>query len=81
MGVKKNLILKNSIFVVHNIDKDSWQDMYLRIKCKQNIIANSSFGFWVAGLNSNPNKIVIAPKQWWNFFKKDDVVHLTWFRL
>ncbi|MEE9409091.1 MAG: alpha-1,2-fucosyltransferase [Polaribacter sp.] len=54
----------NKKYISNNTGKDSWIDMFLMSNCKHNIIANSSFSFWGAWLNSNVNKKVIAPKKW-----------------
>ena len=64
-----------------NTKADSWQDMYLMTQCRHNIIANSSFSWWSAWLNENPEKVIIAPSKWFNSLEAKDIVPQEWIKI
>lgn len=82
---KENLKLDAPMVFVDNNDDITGgaEDMRLMRSCKHNIMANSSFSWWGAWLNENPEKIVIAPKQWFQDPGIDisDLLPKEWIKL
>lgn len=79
---QENLKIKNCEFINHNSSKN-YIDLFLMTKCKHNIIANSSFSWWGAWLNNNPQKIIIAPKKWFAIEKYNNtkIIPDNWIKI
>jgi Glycosyl transferase family 11 len=62
--VKQNIPIPFSTTYIQGAGIADYEELTLMSRCDHHIIANSSFSWWGAWLNPNPEKIVIAPKQW-----------------
>lgn len=76
-GTENCIVFDRNEFVCYR----DWYDMYLMSNCKGNIMANSSFSWWGAWLNRNPDNMVIALKIWLNGQDTPDIWCDGWIRM
>jgi hypothetical protein len=63
--VATHLPLEAPVVLVRNSGPNAdLDDLRLMSQCRHHVIANSSFSWWGAWLNPDPNKTVIAPANW-----------------
>jgi len=87
--VNKNISLlshhfTNCAFIKANDQIPDWEQLLMMSCCGHNIIANSTFSWWGAYLNSNSSKIVCYPETWFGPKKPYDISDLfpeSWIKV
>ena len=80
--VKSNLKFSIPNIVISNhYGLSDVQELILMSKCQHNIIANSTFSWWGAWLNTNKDKIVIAPERWFRKEDRNSIAVADWIKM
>lgn len=74
--VKENIEIHGKKVYISKMGFSDYEELMIMKHCKYFIIANSTFSYWAAYLNNNPEKIVICPKRW-----KQDIIPKEWIRI
>lgn len=76
---RKNMPPVKNVLFIEN--EPHYIAFYLLSMCKHNIITNSTFGWWAAWLNANPDKKVIYPGKHINGLPTQDVYPANWTKI
>lgn len=79
---EKNLSFPSDMVYISKDRLPDYEELFLISRAKHVVISNSSFGWWGAWLNQNPDKIIVAPKHWAKNAKlnRPDITPPSWIR-
>lgn len=64
--VKQNFNFSGFDVIYESGNDPVWEKLRIMYSCKHFVISNSSFSWWAQYLSRHENKIVVAPKRWFN---------------
>lgn len=73
VDIKINVLKKqfpNNEFIAIDNRLDDWEQLLVMSLCKYNIIANSTFSWWAAYFNTNPDRKICYPSLWFGELKQ-----------
>jgi len=73
----------NRVTIVSQPDISDAEELTLMSCCHHQIIANSSFSWWAAWINTHPGKIILYPTQWVNdeAYNTDNLIPDGWIKI
>ena len=76
----RNLFSKYDNLTFHYIDSKytDQESLYLGSCCRNFIMTNSTFSWWMQYLSDNKNKVVLAPSRWYNTNNPCDIYQDNW---
>lgn len=79
--IKKNFEFDDfDIRFVEEKNKD-YEELKLMYSCKSYIISNSTFSWWAQYLSDAENKVVIAPSEWYEDQRENDLLDDKWITI
>jgi hypothetical protein len=86
--VKQNISFRSPVTLIsdNNLtlgNASDYQELMLMGACKHNITSNSTYSWWGAWLNNNPQKIVVTPKKWFidPTMDEKDLIPPEWIKM
>lgn len=75
----------DNFFYIDDFGKyEDYEELLIMSRCKNIIMANSTFSWWAAWLNKNKNKMIIAPERWNKSVSREEtnmLIPKEWIRI